>query len=805
MAQYACRCLNVRIISSTPSASPPQPPRDPSYIPVFVNDDGISVVHPQATVRLTSKPEPMHDGSKYSRFTSVTCLFCDLAIYRVHQIISLGIEGNEGILLPTEEWVERDIMKSPTGWIEVHHDSLVGESIAGAEVSSLFAAPFSLLLPSAPSPPSPPSATAQVEQVSSDIPPPESPAPAPEYMTGLKPLFLPPPFTPSHPIFLHLVSIANDTSKQIRSTAEQRILDFIKAETVRVEREEGVLKAQVEVLWNSYRQHVQPVQQERDRHRHIRSLSRSKESGSLTPGSQLSPSKMSSSVTIRDFVPQPVSAAPLPTSASLPRVSALSASLATSRFHHPKATGVRRESPPKENDSHSSRSTSQSGSATLIPSGEAKEANVLVFKRNLNEDINTQASYKYFLDVEEDMQALRKRRKELESQNDNPEPGPSQDATNSTAGGSKVDSQPPESHPVTNQAPNQSTGKDTSRDSTPSHGRDKGKRKVTFNVEPAVVTFKNGEEAKEEAESKAKDRSRDMIFPLEDLEDMDTPDIEADTKQTTLPLLEQPASRPSGRRALRPQSKAAFATFASLRPASLPNPSHMRPMRSQPGVDSSSQSMLLHRVSTANNHNEASQNPAGSSQPVSLSEHDAELLKLVAADTPSHRGAWTPGSKAWQSLTHRQDSQYIQEGENLDSEDTDDEGYDDQPSQQFVPGSLPIKVNRPKSKEPLSLASYLPPSALPEQSEPSPNASGSAKKVNSAALHRAMYAERDRNRAMDPGALDFAIAEEDEEEEEPKIAAEESTSAGEKSRQQALKILQARSDLPEAGMWRSLA
>jgi len=41
---YACRCLNVRIASSLPPSAPPQYPRDPNYTPVFVKDDGISVV-----------------------------------------------------------------------------------------------------------------------------------------------------------------------------------------------------------------------------------------------------------------------------------------------------------------------------------------------------------------------------------------------------------------------------------------------------------------------------------------------------------------------------------------------------------------------------------------------------------------------------------------------------------------------------------------------------------------------------------------------------------------------------------------
>jgi hypothetical protein len=59
---------------------------------------------------------------------------------------------------------------------------------------------------------------------------------------------------------------------------------------------------------------------------------------------------------------------------------------------------------------------------------------------------------------------------------------------------------------------------------------------------------------------------------------------------------------------------------------------------------------------------------------------------------------------------------------------------------------------------------------------------------------------------MDPGALDFATGEEDDtEEEEMKEADQVKFESGERARRQALKILKARSELPEAGMWRSLA
>ena len=67
----------------------------------------------------------MSGTTRHSRFTALTCLFCALNVYRVHHVISLDVEGNETTLLPSEDWVEREILKSGTGWIDVHKDCLV--------------------------------------------------------------------------------------------------------------------------------------------------------------------------------------------------------------------------------------------------------------------------------------------------------------------------------------------------------------------------------------------------------------------------------------------------------------------------------------------------------------------------------------------------------------------------------------------------------------------------------------------------------------------------------------------------------
>ncbi|PPQ70704.1 hypothetical protein CVT26_014628 [Gymnopilus dilepis] len=846
--KYACRCLNVRVTASQPPTPPPDYTRDPDYTPVFVKDDGISVTHPQVTVRLSSKGVPIPGTTKCSRFTALTCLFCNLAIYRVHHIISLDVEGTEMVLLPSEEWVEHEIMKSANGWIDIHKDSLVGEAIVKAESSPSYVPYFSLVLPpNSSSPLSSPKMDAQ-DSLSSE--PSTSEAPPQAYLSHLGPLFLPPPFTSSHPIFVHLAALATKESEALRAAAEQRISDFVKAETAGIEVKEKELRRQTETLWKKFREHLNAIQQ--DRHRpvnHARSPSRGRDH---PVNGLISPTPVSASVTIRSFVPQPVSPAPV-VSSSTPRVSALSASLATTRFHHPRETQGESSSTTQLNGSnHSSSSTlstPRSVSSTLVPSEAGPGSpTVLQFKRNINDTINTQASFRYFLNLDEDMARYKRQQEEVlqkqreaEMAKGNQTAGPSQDNGNPSTNGTT------RSGEVKAVDPMSPTAEGTSKpegETKSSRGRDKGKRKVTFDAQPAVVTITE-EDAKVDEESRGivsfkfrkkilnTDLCTDMIFPLEDLEGVDKADKPTDTKNQTLPLLEQPATRPFRVRSVRQQNNTAMEAFSSLRPSSLPNPSHIRPIRSQPGVDSSSHMMSLPRAVTTPARLEGrprTSPPASPSSP--LTEHEEALLKLVAADTPSHRGAWTRDSKLWQAFIRRQDLKAdMPSADGPDDTDSTDEEpevlpgsttkprdikhrtFENEESSSRLPisGSLPINIKRRLVKEPLSLASYLPPSAMPEQAaQTEPSTSSTSKPLSSAAIRKAAYAERDRSRSMDPGALDFATVEEEDEddvedESEPDPAKPESHDAGEKGRKRALKILQARSELPEEGMWRSLA
>jgi hypothetical protein len=207
-----------------------------------------------------------------------------------------------------------------------------------------------------------------------------------------------------------------------------------------------------------------------------------------------------------------------------------------------------------------------------------------------------------------------------------------------------------------------------------------------------------------------------------------------------------------------------------------------------------------------------------------LDSPDQEILKLVTANTPSYRGRWNKYSAEGRTIVGRD------RHSNANDDEDDDDDVAPRPlahvsgkpkftfvshihmvflgsSQAGIPGSMPINIRplvNPRAN--LSLASYrlqtLP--ATPQVPEPEPEAS-----VPSRSIRRAVYAQRDFQRAIDPGALDFAadtdsvITEEDEDENEEGAMAATGSASAEKGvkmrggRERALKILHARNDLPD--------
>jgi hypothetical protein len=281
--------------------------------------------------------------------------------------------------------------------------------------------------------------------------------------------------------------------------------------------------------------------------------------------------------------------------------------------------------------------------------------------------------------------------------------------------------------------------------------------------------------------------------------------------------------------ARRPRRHSLPESFSSLRPASLPLPSHIRAPNSLTSATLPAEpSDSSNPTASAPKKKKRSPPPRDIRNPRYTDEREAELRKLVAADTPSHRGGWNEGSRAWELFVRRRGvrahspfiSEEIEEDEEAEEDDeeqrlSEDEGTRFMSSMSLgiflisgsgmnVSESLPIPTIHKKLA--LSLASYQSKSE-DQKAEPAPLSEGTDSKraVSSEAIRRALYAERDLNRSMDPGALDFDTDEIDDQNGVDDDDDRQPSEEGKKGRERALRILQARSELPDEGMWRSLA
>jgi hypothetical protein len=83
-------------------------------------------VHPHLTLRSRTHAKPQSDSDPLLHtHASLTCLICRLSVYRVLQLIPPDLDATEGPVLPTEEWVEHQVLQSGSGWIELAKQCLV--------------------------------------------------------------------------------------------------------------------------------------------------------------------------------------------------------------------------------------------------------------------------------------------------------------------------------------------------------------------------------------------------------------------------------------------------------------------------------------------------------------------------------------------------------------------------------------------------------------------------------------------------------------------------------------------------------
>ncbi|KAF9651124.1 hypothetical protein BDM02DRAFT_977785 [Thelephora ganbajun] len=730
---YACKCLNVRIYSQ-PNPKTASPSVDDDYIPTCVDDDGIVIQHSQLTLRMRSKAVPdSKDPSKTIRYMSLICLNCQSPVYRVSRSSTLSGEERPGPVIPTEEWVEKDVLKASTGKVEVHKGCLTREAVLQEETNPSYSRIFHIVLPSD-------SATAEpmtpIPQLAPEAVPPEPKA----HLPTLPPLFLPPPFTPSHPAFSYLSSIANAESEAIRDAAEEYLARVTQEKLAEISARETRLRQQTESLWSQFRQGLEQFGGDKKDHQgHGR-----KESGKWNGhGNSPSPGAL---VTINDFVPTPAVHQRLSGGDLTPKASALSASLATSGFHHPRERASQNlpSSPRPSALSETVTSPDTASSTTLTDYIELDETNDILepFRRDMS-DSKDLATSLLVLNLEAEIER-RRRAARPETAPESSAQGAQQPDTTVT----EVTQSNKDTTRVVNgversptQSPQPNPDRTASETELTSPKAKKGKRKVTFDVQPDVVTIKRDVTKEQEADqidARANGQAEVTIFDLEE----DT-NRSPSKKETASLLLLEPSQAPRQKFHQRSRSSNGSGSglprsLSSLRPISLPSPSSSR--------------LVTPSESTATSPKEESApdsvaSSSESTNPYFPPSEDDAMLKLVAAYTPSHRGLWDKDNgKVLRVIMGEEDTKRVSASKvSTDSGTT----------------SINDEIGWTSYEPPEDIARNPPEPPLP----------------------------------LEPEAIIEESADED-------VEPLEGEGHG---RERALQIIQARNKLPEPGMWRSLA
>lgn len=338
------------------------------------------------------------------------------------------------------------------------------------------------------------------------------------HLPTLPPLFLPPPFTPSHPAFSYLSSIANSESQAMRDAAEEYLARVTQEKLAEIKSHESRLRLQTESLWSQFRQGLEKFggdKRTHPSHGWKESVKWNCQANSPSPGTL---------VTITDFVPTPALQQRLNGGDSTPKASALSASLVKSGFHHPleRRTQNSSSSPLPVAIPETGASPVTASSPTLANSIEVDETNDILepFKRDMSDSKDLATSF-LVLNLEAEMES-RRRAARLET------------VPESSAHGAKL--------PDTTVAEVTQHNKDTtkaingvdgalSQNSPPNAGHwpapeteptspkaKKGKRKVTFDVEPDVVAVKRDATTERELnrfDTRTNSKAEGLIYSFE--------------------------------------------------------------------------------------------------------------------------------------------------------------------------------------------------------------------------------------------------------------------------------------------------
>ncbi|SRR6266702_3814594 len=293
-------------------------------------------------------------------------------------------------------------------------------------------------------------------------PKPPQPEPPHNVLPPLSPLFPPPPFVPSHPAFDHLSTIALRRSDQLRKIAEEQVSQIVRTRVSEIEKEEAELRRQVQLLWAAFREAESTLVQEQR-------LQSPSNQPIATDSAIVPPLSLASPVAVNDFIP--VSTVK---SFSLIRdtaPSALSTSLAGSSFRHPKASSEGR---------HSTSPIAASPSSPL-PIGPTPVGSISYrdpVRRDMNENKDIATSFKYTVDMETERNT---RTKQYQSLSNIKSPRVNSKLTSNA----NIAVSDMTEHPGPVPGPSTSHNRALPQESLSPSGS-KGKRKVTFDIKPAV-------------------------------------------------------------------------------------------------------------------------------------------------------------------------------------------------------------------------------------------------------------------------------------------------------------------------------
>lgn len=276
----------------------------------------------------------------------------------------------------------------------------------------------------------------------------------------------------------------------MRDTAEEYLARVTQEKLAEIKAHERRLRLQTEILWSQFREGLDRFGGDKKHH-----LSHGRKESVKWNGQGNSPSP-GTFVTINDFVPTPA-LHQRPNGGDLtPKLSALSTSLVTSGFHHPREQRTQNlsSSPRPTAASETVASPITASSPTLMNYIEADEPNDILepFKRDMSDSKDLATSF-LVLTLEAEMES-RRRPTRLETVPESSAQGaklpdttvaevtqPNKDTTEAVNGVDRDLAQSPQ--------PNADNSPASEAEPTSPKAK-KGKRRVTFDVQPDVVTIK---------------------------------------------------------------------------------------------------------------------------------------------------------------------------------------------------------------------------------------------------------------------------------------------------------------------------